>query len=143
MNDTTTAAVMDRVTTVLARHFEAGTFSIAGATGGTAAFVTAGTHRERLAQCAATLRENGFIVADRSDRGHLYVRDHGPAHGIAMARETAGILARGYGEHLRLHGPDRDSVTMIFDTGAGGGLTVEREGHLYDVTVTPRAEAGS
>lgn len=143
MNDTTTADVRDRVITVLARHFEAGTFSITSATRGTAAFVTAGTRRERLAQCAGTLRESGFIVADRSDRGHLYVRERGPEHDTAMARETAGILVRGYEEHLRLHGPDADGVTIVFDTGVGGGFTVEREGHLYDVTVTPRAEGGS
>jgi hypothetical protein len=115
-----------------------------GVTVGTEGDVPDSVRRAMLGQYAATLREAGLIVADHSARyrRRLHVRESGPAHGVDMARATARILARGYTEHVRLHGPDGDGgpVTMTFETEAGGGFTVEREGHLYDVTVTPRAE---
>jgi hypothetical protein len=131
--------VKGRVTAVLAHHFEDAAFLVARVTGGTAAIVTTDGDRERLAQYAATLRESGFIVADHSERGQLYVREHGPAHGLAMAREIAGICRSGYGEHVRAHGPDGGAVGDLASAAQGGRFIVEREGCLCDVVVTPRA----
>jgi hypothetical protein len=104
MNNTATAGVRDRVTEVLRRHYKDEAWLARSATGGYGATVTAGQHRERLPQYAATLREAGFLVADHSARGRLYVRDHGREHDVAMAREVAGILRSAYDEHARAHG---------------------------------------
>jgi hypothetical protein len=131
--------VKDRVNAVLACHFEDAAFLAAGVTGGTAAIVTTDGDWERLAQYAATLRESGFIVADHSERGQLYVREHGPAHGLAMAREIAGICRSGYSEHVRAHGPDGGAVGDLASAAQGGRFTVEREGCQYDLIVVPRA----
>jgi hypothetical protein len=57
------------------------------------------------------------------------------------ATEAAEVIARvclnGYNEHVRLHGPDGDKAVGS-GTGDRATFTVEREGRLYDVTVTPR-----
>lgn len=141
MTGTRTTLVKDRVTAVLARHFEAGAFYVVEATGGTAAFVTGKDDRARLGQFTATLREAGLVVADHAPQGHLYVFETGPAHAVAMAREIAGSCRAGYAVHVREHGPDGAEPAEKFDTSQGGGFTVEREGHLYDVTVVPREQA--
>jgi hypothetical protein len=60
----------------------------------------------------------------------------------AEAQVIARICTNGYNEHVRLHGPDGDKAVES-GTDDQARFTVEREGHLYDVTVTPRAEAGS
>jgi hypothetical protein len=114
-----------------------------GVTVGTEGDVPDSVRRAMLGRYAATLREAALPADDRRERGYVYVREGGrKADPLAVARATARILARGYTEHVRLHGPDGDGgpVTMTFETETGGGFTVEREGHLYDVTVTPRAE---
>ena len=57
------------------------------------------------------------------------------------ALTVARVLARGYGEHIRLHGPDADGVEGDFETMTGAGLIVRRGGQRYVVTVVH--ESGS
>lgn len=143
MTETRTAQVKDCVAAVIARSFDAGSFLVSPMRHGEAAvIVTAGRGQARLAVCAAVLREDGFVVLDRWGPGEIAVYEPGPEYGTAMAREIAEICRGGYDEHVRVNGPTGSKLTE--KPGAGHtGFTVEREGHLYDVTVVLRGRAGS
>ena len=55
-----------------------------------------------------------------------------------MSGETetiARILARGFNEHIRLHGPDGDYAGEAVETGDGHGIVVTRQGAAYGVRV--------
>jgi hypothetical protein len=75
---------------------------------------------------------------------HAWIVKKAPAdpEATAGAQVIARVCVNGYNEHVRLHGPDGDKAVES-GTEDQARFTVEREGHLYDVTVTPRAEAGS
>jgi hypothetical protein len=57
------------------------------------------------------------------------------------ARDTAGILAKGYNEHIRLHGPDGstaaggDQLRDIVVMDGGYGFIVRRDGYEMAVMV--------
>jgi hypothetical protein len=126
----------------LARSFEAGSFLVSPTRHGeTTVIVTAGRDQARLAQFAAALREDGFAVIDRWAPGEIAVHEPGPEYDAAVAGEIAEICRGGYDEHVRVQGPAGSKLTER--PGAGrAGFTVEREGHLYEVTVVPRGRAG-
>ena len=53
---------------------------------------------------------------------------------------VARIMARGFNEHIRLHGPDSSAAGEVTQTSDGHGLLVVRDGAEYAVRVT-RAQA--
>lgn len=48
---------------------------------------------------------------------------------------TARLLARGFNDHIRLHGPDGDYAGEAVETGDGHGMVVVRVGVHYGVRV--------
>jgi hypothetical protein len=86
----------------------------------------------------------------RNGRGQLVsCRDRSSAHGpsgflrgvraMSTYPETetvARILARGYNQHIRLHGPDSSAAGEAIEMADGHGLLVVRDGAEYAVRVT-------
>jgi len=57
---------------------------------------------------------------------------------MTVETETiARLLARGFNEHIRLHGPDGDHAGEAAETGGGHSLVVTRDGAQYAVRVEP------
>jgi hypothetical protein len=53
----------------------------------------------------------------------------------AEAGVIAALCARGYNEHIRIHGPDADHADATFETMAGSGFIVTCDGRRYVVLV--------